>query len=516
MTDHQHPSPPSSLGPLAVAGLSGLFLLPRIVRLTYPEVWIEDPVYLYTPYAMMQGLVPYQDFSAPYITLLEEFFSYLFMVFGPSIRVFEVVTALVVFGATWFIFLLGRRMGGTAVGLIAAVAFSWNYLIFRYHVQHREIYTTFFQLWLYWELYRGGLKPGWKRVIGIALAFGFGAVIKQSIAVHSVPVFLYLLLVCRQWLQALVFGVLFNGMYWVFMGIFYLRYGEDFLINTAYFHFAKGATQVNIPGAPPVWLIRVVGHASEAGVWILLGAVGIVVGYLRTRDPFWLLFALNVAVNIAYNLWSPTFWPHYLIDLLGVSLIGAAYLAVSSGEALRDSEVVPNGALRWLLVGATPLLASLALHPLFQRGMPFPKSFGFGEVSRAESRQVADYIQSRAEPDEVIIAPPYIGLIAQRPKLINFKDNLGNMIIIRQFKEEGRLDDVAALFEGKSFAEVRGMTTQVWLPRAKQAIQDRQVAMVIPDFELPPEFLSPVFLAEAGYFPCMHAMGLTFWCRKEL
>lgn len=496
--------------------LSVLFALPRVLRILYGRIWIEDPYYLYTPYLMMRGEVPYRDFSAPYITLLEEVFAYAFMVFGPSPYVFEVATAGLMFAATWCLFLIGQRLGGFKAGLVAAILFSWNYLIFRYHVQHREIYTTFFQAWLFWYALRCGEKPTWRQVLALGLGFGVGALCKQSIAVHVVPIFL-LFLWRRQWLQAGVFAGVFNGLYWAAQGAMYLRYGTPFLINTVYFHFVKGGTHIN-PFLTPdertaPWLLKLADHGTDAGVWILLGAFGIALGYWRSRHPFWLVLLADQAFNVAFNLLSLTFWPHYLVSILGASMIGCGYaIAVAMEAVVALARRERPQASQWAAVAAVPCLLALFALPSFRPRLPYPENLGFGGKPRSDARHIARFMQRMIPPGEEMIGPPYLALLARRGKPINFKDNYGNMVLLERLLAADNLDEARERFAGLSFQEVRGITMDEWVPEAIEIIRRREVAMVVPDFEFP---VKDEILIESGYEICLQAMDYTFWCRKE-
>src|SRR4051812_1989705 len=46
-------------------------LVPRLVRMLYPAIWVEDDCYLQSAFAMAHGLRPYLDFIHPQMPLLE-------------------------------------------------------------------------------------------------------------------------------------------------------------------------------------------------------------------------------------------------------------------------------------------------------------------------------------------------------------------------------------------------------------------------------------------------------------
>src|SRR5260370_42366413 len=53
------------------AWLIVVLLIPRVARLLYPEIWVEDDFYLESAWLVSVGLRPYLDFVQPHMPLLE-------------------------------------------------------------------------------------------------------------------------------------------------------------------------------------------------------------------------------------------------------------------------------------------------------------------------------------------------------------------------------------------------------------------------------------------------------------
>src|SRR6266853_2697173 len=71
-------------GASIVAWLLVVLLIPRVVRMLYPEVWVEDDFYLESAWLVSVGMRPYLDFVHPHMPLLEWLAGGYLKLFGTS------------------------------------------------------------------------------------------------------------------------------------------------------------------------------------------------------------------------------------------------------------------------------------------------------------------------------------------------------------------------------------------------------------------------------------------------
>jgi len=128
----------------SLAMAAGLILLaaPRIVRMAYPQIWIEDESYLNGAFMLARGFLPYRDFPLPHFPALEGLLAAVFLVAPISIRSAEVFTQLAAFLGSVLVYVLGRRLGDSLAGAAAALVFATSALLFRYHVFEREVFVV--------------------------------------------------------------------------------------------------------------------------------------------------------------------------------------------------------------------------------------------------------------------------------------------------------------------------------------------------------------------------------------
>jgi len=116
-----------------------LILVPRLWRIGYPRANFADEPLFYLPYLASSGHLPYTDFQCPYNPGWIALLAPLYALLGPSYRVAESVTAMMVVGIALLLYAVGRRRSGRHGGVAAAVLFSWHPLVIGYHVFAVEI-----------------------------------------------------------------------------------------------------------------------------------------------------------------------------------------------------------------------------------------------------------------------------------------------------------------------------------------------------------------------------------------
>ena len=117
-----------------------ILAVPRLLRLAWPEVWIEDESYLTGAFQIRQGLTPYTQIPMAHLPLLEGGLALVMLAAPVAIRTAEVLSALAALGASILVARIGERIWGPAVGITAALVFAVSSLLFRYHVFEREVF----------------------------------------------------------------------------------------------------------------------------------------------------------------------------------------------------------------------------------------------------------------------------------------------------------------------------------------------------------------------------------------
>ncbi|HWF84426.1 MAG TPA: hypothetical protein VG222_06255 [Vicinamibacterales bacterium] len=119
-----------------------LLIVPRVLRLAHPQIWIEDESYLTGALMLSHGYLPYRDFPLPHYPLLEALLAAVLRLVHASIRTAEVTTQIAALGGSLLVFALGRRLDGLLTGAIAALVFATSGLLFRYHLFEREVFLV--------------------------------------------------------------------------------------------------------------------------------------------------------------------------------------------------------------------------------------------------------------------------------------------------------------------------------------------------------------------------------------
>jgi hypothetical protein len=341
-------------------------------------------------------------------------------------------------------------------------------LVFRYHLFEREIFSLAASS-LGLALALGGVdadadRPG--RIRGGPALLAAGVLLGAAFHFKQVGLFPAAALVAfglltRQWRSALVAAAAFVAFGGGLLGLDLALYGPDVALQSFFLHLAKGSPV-------PIGL-RVVRLASELGPLLPLAVLG---AWLRRRDRATLFVGLWAAFELLFMLGlSSTFWPHYLVTLLG-PLVLLAGGAASAGPRTR-------------LAAALAMLAGAAL--LAAQARPDPaERLGFGGVGRIELAQTAAAVAALVPPDsDALLCPPVVALEADRIKLYNYIDTLGFTRQLQNAYREGRLFEFLGHRSTESFSLTLARANATWLPEALEAVRSGRVLAVIPEGELP-------------------------------
>lgn len=473
-------------GPSVSARRWGLWLVlalglvaPRMVRMAAPLVHYEDDNYLYSAYLIHRGEQPYRDFVQANPPLLEQFAAPFFTLFGPTHRVGEGLTAAALLATALALWRIGGGLYADRSGAVAAVLYSWMPLVFRYHLFEREVYSLCASA-CGAALALGVTRPGRGRLLAAGVVCGLAFHCKQVGLFPGLALVVYLLgrsgIGPASWaaLGALVSGA---GL----LGLDYLWYGPDLLLQSFALHLIKGA--------PLPFDVRVVRLLEEIGPFVPLALLG---AWIRRKEASTLFLLLWVALELAFMLvLSSTFWPHYMIPLLGP-------LVVLSGGALASGR-------RSAVVALVAALAGLGLQA---SGAP-ARRLGFSGLDRLELAQAAAQIQKLVPPDSrELLCPPILALEADRIKRFNYIDTLGFTRQLQAAYREGRLRGLLAGRPQDSFSGTLGRANATWLPEALEALQTHRIQAVVPEGELP---IRPAALVSFGYAPVFRGRELVVY-----
>src|ERR1700689_1660570 len=77
-----------------------ILAIPRLVRLLYPALWVEDDFYLEAAWLLSAGMRPYIDFVHPHFPLLEYLSAGYLKIFGASYFSIEVLNEAAIYATS--------------------------------------------------------------------------------------------------------------------------------------------------------------------------------------------------------------------------------------------------------------------------------------------------------------------------------------------------------------------------------------------------------------------------------
>ena len=119
-----------------------MLLIPRIVRMLYPEIWVEDDFYLESAWLVSVGMRPYLDFVQPHMPLLEWIAAGYLKLFGASYLSIEFLNEAAIFATSLLTYALARRVAGRPAAICASILYAYSSLVFRYHAYERESFIA--------------------------------------------------------------------------------------------------------------------------------------------------------------------------------------------------------------------------------------------------------------------------------------------------------------------------------------------------------------------------------------
>src|SRR5271167_1423887 len=480
-------------------------LIPRVVRMLYPQVWVEDDFYLESAWLVSAGMRPYLDFVHPHMPLLEWIAGAYLKVFGASLLSIEILNEAAIFATSLLTYALARLVAGRPAAIAASILYAYSSLVFRYHVYERESFVA--PLLILGALVTlDDAMPPIRQAAILAGIFFVACAIKLT-AVIAFPVMLVFVAVAyRRIASAVASGVILTLALAAFSAILYRLYGGEFIFQTFVFHFLKGRDTAGDIATYPRMILDVLVPLFVLGCWRIYA------GRLFSRGMI-LVLAIVAAEYAFYGVLSPTAWGHNYLEPIPFIAIVAGVGAIALVDAIRTAPP------RWNLLAAGAALIVISLFwiaPLINDNWLHGAVYGFGFVPRAEISQLADALRAASKPDDDVIAPSFVCFEAGRRELIRYPETYG---VYREAKAEYDRDGFFAArrrLGAADFFQLISDTRHFWTEQMRDAIASGKVSAVVNDspIQLLPLVLIPEeFLSSNGFRPVLTTEHFTLWSR---
>ncbi len=477
--------------------LIGALLLPRVLRFIHPDVQIEDPNYIYGAFLILKGFRPFLDFAQPNPPLLESLIAPLYMLFGVSYRIPELLTALAFFGQSILIWRLGSRWFSERAGVLASLIFAWHFLPFRYHLFEREIFATLALSGALLLLARSepSVRQAWSAGVLAALAYAC----KQTALVPFAGMLVAMLITPSLRRAAIRTALVFAGMLGIMTALYSALYGVHYLRQTFWFHFIKGA--VAPWNVKAFWTLGALGFAAPAA----LAAIAFLLSPSRSR--IWIPFALLSADLVFFWFVTGAFWPHYLLS----TLVPVTLLAGYALDAILSPTPTSYRRILAAILIAIPLGTILSIEPALLIGKGAVEHFGFQGTPRHEIAACGEFVRAHSDPSDLMTSDPFIALESQRIEVVNFKDNWGLVLWMNEMIERGEYRSALETMSRSTFGDIRVASHRYWMPQVEQAFRDGRIGVIIPNYELP---LSPEWMETHGFKRGFRNSAYDVWIRQ--
>jgi hypothetical protein len=486
---------------------------PRVIRLLYPAVWVEDDLYLESAFAIARGLKPYVDFAHPQMPVLEWLAAAYIRIAGASHLRMEVLNGAAIYATSVLVFALGRGAIGRQAATAGALLFACSSLVFRYHVWAREFFVS--------ALVLGAAIAALDRTMTarrqVALAAGLLSLacgVKLTAGIPAAVVLAFLLLVERRVWRAAAAASAIGGMLGLLSAFCYWQYGSDFVFQAFLFHFLKGRDPA---GAGPLYPASILDVLAPLFV---LGAARLALNRSMNR-ALGLVVALLTAEYLFYGVLSPTAWGHNYLEILPYIAIiagaGAAWVIDAVRGVFSDRGQRVSSVLR-LAAGAAVIATFLLwVTPLSNENWERGSVYGFGFVPRDELSTLANALRAATSDREEVIAPSFICFEANRLQLVRYPENYAVMREAEaSYRAEG-FEAARARLGQEDFFDLITRTSHIWNERIVSGLAvGGPVNAVIVDSPiqlLPLVNASDEALAGRQFRPALQTAHYTLWIR---
>ena len=489
--------------------------VPRAIRLLYPEVWVEDDLYLESAYAIANGLKPYIDFAQPQMPLVEWLGAAWVALVGASHLRMEVLNAAAIYATSVLVFAFARRAVGRGPAIAAALLYACSSLVFRYHVWAREFFVSALVLAAAMVVLDRAM-PARRQVALTAIFLALACGVKLTAGIPAAVILGFLVVVERQGRRAVAAALATAGALAALTAFCYWRYGSDFVFQAFVFHVLKGRDPV---GAGPLYPLSIL---DVLGPLFLLGLARIAIARSVSR-ALGLALALLGAEYLFYGVLSPTAWGHNYLEVIPYIAIVAGVGASWTTEALRDVVVHRSRrsvAIGRVAAGAAVIAAGLVwVTPLRNENWERGSAYGFGFVPRDEIAALARALREATNAREEVIAPSFISFEANRLQLVRYPENYA---VIREaesaYRAEG-FDAARSRLGQEDFFDLITRTSSIWNALVIRGIAIggpiNAVILDSPIQLLPLVNASEEALAQRQFKPAVRTTHYTLWLRDS-
>ena len=486
-------------------------LIPRIVRLLYPEVWVEDDFYLESAWFVSAGMRPYLDFVHPHMPLLEWIAGCYLKLFGTSHLSIEILNEAAIFAASILTYSLARRAAGRPTAIAASILYAYSSLVFRYHAYERESFVAPLII-LGAIVALDDTIPAIRQAAILAAIFFVACAIKLTAVIPFAVMLVFIAVAYRRIAGAVVAGAVFALALGAFSAILYRLYGDEFIFQTFVFHFLKGRDTVLSIALFPRMILDVLAPL------FVLGCIRLIADRIFSRAVM-LVLAIVAAEYAFYGVLSPTSWAHNYLEAIPFIAIVAAIGATALVLPRRDPIAGEAAPRQWKLLAGRAVLIAIFLiwiTPIVNDSWLHGAVYGFGFVPRAEISRLADALRAVSHPDEDVIAPSFVCFEAGRRELIRYPETYG---VYREAKAEYDREGFFAArrrLGAADFFQLISDTRHFWTEQMRDAIASGKVPAVISDspIQLLPLVLVPEdFLSRNGFRAVLTTDHFTLWSR---
>ena len=442
-----------------------VLLIPRVVRMLYPEVWVEDDFYLESAWLVSVGMRPYLDFVHPHMPLLEWIAGCYLKLFGTSHRSIEILNEAAIFAASLLTYSLGRKVAGRRGAIAASILYAYSSLVFRYHAYERENFIAPLIILGAIVTFDDTMPAVWQAVILAALFFAACA-IKVTAVIPFAVMLAFIAVAHRRIAGAFVAGAVFALALAAFSALLYRLYGNEFIFQTFVFHFLKGRDTAGGIATYPRLILDVLAPLFVLGCWRVFTERALSRGVM-------LVLAIVAAEYAFYGVLSPTAWGHNYLEAIPFIAIVAGIGAAALVRAIADLIAGEQQPHRWkLLAGGAALIAVFLMWitPIVNENWLHGAVYGFGFVPRAEISQLADALRAVSHPGDDVIAPSFVCFEAGRRELIRYPETYG---VYREAKAEYDRDGFFAArrrLGAADFYQLITDTRHFWTEQMRDAI----------------------------------------------
>ncbi len=494
------------------AALAIVLVVPRLIRLLYPEIWVEDDFYLESAYLVASGMRPYLDFVHPHLPMLEWIAGGYLKIFGASHFRIELLNEAAIYITSVMVFALGARAGGRRAGVASAILYAFSSLVFRYHVYERECFVAPIVAGDAIMILDGAAGGTFLRAMAVAGLLALACSIKLTAVIPAAVILLFVAIAERRISRAIEISAAMAAAIAILCAFCYWRYGYDFVFQTFIFHFMKGR---EIGGtAAPLYPAEILDILAPLAI---LGAIRLAISGSINRATALVMYLAGIEY-LFFGVLSPTAWGHNYLEALPFIAIVAGLGATRLARAIRDlvtAELPDPADWRWLLGGGALIIICLAwLTPLVNENWLRGSVYGFGYVPSAEVAELATAIDRASAPGDQIVAPSFLCFEANRIELVRFPETYG---VYREARAELAKDGFVAARRKLGNADFFGLiasSSHYWTAEIHDAIAAHRVPVVISDSPLqllPLVNVPPEFLASSGYRPLLRTEHFTVW-----